>query len=316
MDNVFMRTSQLTRSSILALFLSSTPLWANTWVLNADQSTLAFGSIKKETVGETHSFETLSGTVSAAGAVDIAISLPSVETFIDIRNERLIEHVFKGAETANLRAAVDMNALNALSVGDLLMTDVAATLSFLGREIPVDAELVLARLSATKVMISTANMVFVTVEDAGMSDGIDVLQSLAKLSGITRTVPVTARLVFETDGESAAVLTETPVAVATAGDAERGKKIFKKCKACHVLDEGKHRTGPSLHAVVGKQAGTTDGYKYSKAFKEADFTWSEEALGAFLAKPRSYLKGNRMAFPGLKKEKDRQDLIAYLRTAE
>jgi len=310
-----MWTSLIKPTAILSLMLSSSAVWASDWALNADQSALTFGSIKKDTVGEVHSFETLTGTVSDTGAVEITISLPSVETYIDIRNERMNEHVFKGAEAAKLTASVDIAAMNALAVGDLLATDVTASLSFLGRDIPVDAELIVARLSEKKVMISTANMIFLSVEDAGVTEGVDMLQTLAKLSGITRTVPVTARFVFETDGETAGVVTEAPVAVAALGDAERGKKVFKKCKACHVLEEGKNRVGPSLHNIVGKAAGSVDGFRYSKSLKEAGLTWTEEALDAFLTKPRNYLPGNKMSFPGLKKEKDRQDLIAYLRDA-
>ena len=98
-----------------------------------------------------------------------------------------------------------------------------------------------------------------------------------------------------------------------AADAEAGAKVFKKCKACHTLDEGgKNKIGPNLFGILGKQAGTTEGFKYSKAFKNAEFTWDEAELGKYLTNPKKYLKGNKMAFPGLKKEEDIANVLAYI----
>lgn len=101
---------------------------------------------------------------------------------------------------------------------------------------------------------------------------------------------------------------------AMAGDAALGEKVFKKCKACHVVDQEKHKTGPHLVNVIGRAAGTADGYKkYSKAMKNSGIVWDEETLNGYLEKPKKYLKGTRMAFAGLKKEEDRANVIAYLK---
>lgn len=97
------------------------------------------------------------------------------------------------------------------------------------------------------------------------------------------------------------------------GDAEAGKKIFNRCKACHTLAEGKNRVGPSLHGVVGRPAGSLPGFKYSKAMKESGLTWNEDTLKKFLASPKKLVPGTRMTFPGLKKEQDIEDVIAYLK---
>lgn len=99
------------------------------------------------------------------------------------------------------------------------------------------------------------------------------------------------------------------------GDAAKGKKIFNKCKACHSLEEGKKKVGPSLFGIVGKAAGTVEGYKYSKAMKESGLTWDEATLDSFIKKPKKFLKGTKMSFAGLKKEDQREDLIAYLKAA-
>ncbi len=102
---------------------------------------------------------------------------------------------------------------------------------------------------------------------------------------------------------------------AQAGDATKGKKIFKKCKACHSLKAGKKKVGPSLHEIVGKAAASTKGFKYSKAMKKSGATWDDATLDAFLAKPKKFMKGTKMSFSGLKKKKDRDNVIAYLKEA-
>ncbi|WP_246201974.1 c-type cytochrome [Sneathiella aquimaris] len=114
---------------------------------------------------------------------------------------------------------------------------------------------------------------------------------------------------------TAIVMTLAASTAMAAGDAKKGEKVFKKCKACHTVDEGgKNKIGPNLFGVVGKKAGTHDGFKYSKAMKEADITWDAATLDAFLKKPKKYLKGTKMSFAGLKKDSQRQNVIAYLET--
>jgi len=97
------------------------------------------------------------------------------------------------------------------------------------------------------------------------------------------------------------------------GDAAKGKKVFKKCKACHTADKGgKNRVGPNLFGIVGAKAGAVAGYRYSGAMKESGLTWDEATLDKFLKKPKKLVKKTKMSFSGLKKEDQREDLIAYL----
>lgn len=104
----------------------------------------------------------------------------------------------------------------------------------------------------------------------------------------------------------------------TAGVAEAGEhpKSFNKCKACHTYDEGgKNRVGPNLWGVAGAPAGAKDGFRYSKAMEEAasgGLVWTDAELDAFLKKPRDYMKGTKMSFPGLKDEADRAEIITFL----
>jgi len=101
------------------------------------------------------------------------------------------------------------------------------------------------------------------------------------------------------------------------GDAEKGKKVFNKCKACHMVgDDAKNRVGPQLNGIVGRTAGSAPDFSYSDAMmaKSAEgLTWTEENLAAYLADPKGFAPGNKMSFPGLKKEDDRENVIAYLK---
>ncbi|MEH6525991.1 MAG: cytochrome c family protein [Sneathiella sp.] len=99
------------------------------------------------------------------------------------------------------------------------------------------------------------------------------------------------------------------------GDAAKGAKVFKKCKACHTIEKGgKNKIGPNLFGVVGRKSAEVEGFKYSKAMKATDLTWDDSNLDQYLTKPKAFIKGNKMSFAGIKKEKQRQDLIAYLKT--
>ena len=105
-------------------------------------------------------------------------------------------------------------------------------------------------------------------------------------------------------------LATPPVLADTAAD---GEKTYKKCQACHSLDVGRHRAGPSLSGVFGAKAGAADGYAFSAAMENSGIVWDEESLDAFLANPREMLPGTRMFFPGIRREEDRKAVIAYLR---
>lgn len=97
------------------------------------------------------------------------------------------------------------------------------------------------------------------------------------------------------------------------GDAAAGEKVFKKCKACHTLVEGKKKVGPSLFGVMGRAAGAAEGYKYSKALLGSGLTWDDETMAKFLAKPKALVPKTKMSFAGLKKEDDIENVIAYIK---
>ena len=102
-------------------------------------------------------------------------------------------------------------------------------------------------------------------------------------------------------------------ALMALGDVELGKKIFKKCAACHSINKGgKNNIGPALYNVVGRKVGGVADYKYSKALANYEKNWTFEELNGFLIKPTKWIKGTKMAYAGLRKEKDRASVIKYL----
>tara|TARA_Y100001970_G_scaffold290087_1_gene422514 strand:+ start:2243 stop:2779 length:537 start_codon:yes stop_codon:yes gene_type:complete len=102
-------------------------------------------------------------------------------------------------------------------------------------------------------------------------------------------------------------------ALMAMGDVVHGEKVFKKCAACHsIVKGGKNAIGPALYNVVGRQVGVINDYKYSKALASYDKEWTFEELNGFLIKPAKWIKGTKMAYAGLRKEKDRASVIKYL----
>lgn len=115
---------------------------------------------------------------------------------------------------------------------------------------------------------------------------------------------------------AAGLLTMASGAALADGDAAAGKKVFNKCKTCHALEAGVNKIGPSLAGVIGRAAGTVEGFKYSDAMQGSGITWDEETLDKYLADPKGFIPGNKMAFAGLKKEDERENVIAYLEAGE
>lgn len=114
-----------------------------------------------------------------------------------------------------------------------------------------------------------------------------------------------------------AVIFVLPVGQAPAwgGDLEAGRKLYAQCRACHEIEAGKNKVGPSLHGMFGRKSGTLEGFKFSPAMTKAEIVWDDATLSDYLADPTGYIKGNRMAYIGLKDSQQRADIIAFLRQA-
>ena len=121
---------------------------------------------------------------------------------------------------------------------------------------------------------------------------------------------VTAQL--KTEGETVEQKIDI-AALMAMGDIATGEKVFKKCAACHsIVKGGKNNIGPALYNVVGRKVGALSDYKYSKALAAYGKAWTFEELNGYLLKPAKWIKGTKMAFAGLRKEKDRASVILYL----
>lgn len=112
--------------------------------------------------------------------------------------------------------------------------------------------------------------------------------------------------------ERAAALAALPAPYDQA-DLDNGRAVFARCRSCHTITPGgPNMTGPNLYGVIGRVAGTHEGFKYSQTVKAAGFAWDDAHIDHWLQNPRTFLPGNKMTFPGLPDAKDRRDVIAFL----
>ena len=126
-------------------------------------------------------------------------------------------------------------------------------------------------------------------------EGVEIVSSVGKITEVKEVVQLDIKEIL------------------ALGDVTHGKKVFKKCSACHIVAKGgKNLIGPALYGVVGRASASIPDYAYSSALKAHGKNWSFEELNAFLLKPRSYIKGTKMAYAGLRKDKDRASVILYL----
>ncbi len=105
-------------------------------------------------------------------------------------------------------------------------------------------------------------------------------------------------------------------AQAPEGDATRGATVFRQCTVCHTATAESRPTGPGMLGIVGRTAGKAEGFRYSPVMAESGVVWTEENLDKYLNNPNQFMRGNRMAFPGLRNPQQRADVIAYLKTLQ
>ena len=168
------------------------------WSLDNAASTLSFVTVKAEHVAEVHTFDVLSGSIDDAGEVKIAIELASVNTMIQIRNERMQAMLFETNlfPDATITGKVDLEAITAMNPGTSEVMQIEIELSLHGASIALTAELMVTRLESG-VMASTLKPIIVTADSVGLVAGVEALREVAGLPSISRSVPVSFTLVFK-----------------------------------------------------------------------------------------------------------------------
>lgn len=176
----------------------SAPVASGDWQLDTERSTLSFVSIKSGEIAEAHSFSGLSGSVATDGRAELVIDLDTVETGIDIRNERMREHLFQTDRfaTARVTTTLDLAALADLGVGERRSLTLPAVLDLHGMRLDLEADVTVTDIDGRQVLVESRAPVMVHVEDFGLAGGLATLQELAGLPSITPVSPVSFSLLF------------------------------------------------------------------------------------------------------------------------
>jgi len=185
--------------ALTLILLVSLPLGAQAgWQLNTDESALYFVSIKKGSVAETHHFKALEATVDKAGKLELVIDLASVDTDIDIRDERMREHLFDTGQfaRASLTAKLDPSEYKGLEPGEAVRIEPTLTLDLHGQTQQLPASLTLTKRADGSLAATTRKPVIVNAGDFALTEGVEKLRELAGLPSIAQAVPVTVELVF------------------------------------------------------------------------------------------------------------------------
>ncbi|WP_350333239.1 YceI family protein [Coralliovum pocilloporae] len=171
---------------------------AATWSVDSEQSVVTFGSVKKTTTGEVHTFSAVSGKVDAKGNATLSVDVKSLETNIDIRNERMHKHVLHSEKhpAATFSGKLDLDELKDLKTGGIMTYDLEGTLTIAGNAVEVEAPVVVTRLADDKVMVVSDGFVVLDADEFGLTAGIEKLRELASLDSIDLAVPLSFRLVY------------------------------------------------------------------------------------------------------------------------
>ena len=160
-----------------------------------------------------------------------------------------------------------------------------------------------------------ASILLVALLIIGISKISNVIFKVEKLESSAYKVEMPEGDIKQVDGDKIKQVEEKIdiSALMALADINHGEKVFKKCSACHSIQAGGgNNIGPALYNVVGRKIGAIEDYKYSKALMNYEKSWSFEELNGFLIKPQKWIKGTKMAYAGLRKEKDRASVILYL----
>lgn len=281
------------------------------WQLSGEQSKLNYTSIKKNSIGENNHFKKIRGYIDDTGNVLIDIDVTSVETFIDIRNQRTIKHIFDiSAPTATLKTTIDLQKIEELAIGKTTIIDISGTLNLSGKSTKVETPIFIARLSDNQFLASTDSMIMIKTTDLGIDEGVSKLMDIANLNSIARVVPVSFKMIFNRKGSTFATIAND--AITTNKSTKAGEKLFRQCQACHQAKNTSNGIGPYLVELRNRKAGAISGFNYSEALKSSTIVWNKKTLREFLANPQKLIPGNNMPFNGIKNAEEIESLTTYL----
>lgn len=168
------------------------------WALDAENSNISYGTVKNDMIGESNTFKTISGSLSDNGHINVDIDLASVDTLLELRDERMRDIVFKVSEYATAKLSGDMNlqAHETQDVGTSRVIEATVGLEFVGQKIDHDVMLVVTRLAENKVMVTPHGVMFLDADDYDLVDAIETLRELAGLDTIATVVPMSFYLTF------------------------------------------------------------------------------------------------------------------------
>jgi|TARA_R100000455_G_C6260756_1_gene116129 hypothetical protein len=168
------------------------------WTLNGEASTLSFVSVKNESVLEASHFATLTGSVDEAGNAHVAVQTETVETFVDIRNERLVEHVFQSRNHPQIAidTQIDLDEFESLEIGETIRTELTLTVTLASTPRSIYADVLVTRAGRDTVIVATAEPVMVDARDFRLGPQVELLEALAGLDSVSPVAAVSAYLVF------------------------------------------------------------------------------------------------------------------------
>lgn len=169
------------------------------WTLDAGNSNISYGTIKNDAIGESNTFKTISGSLTDDGHISIDIALASVDTQLELRDERMRDIVFKVAQNVSAKLSGDMNlqAHEDQAVGSSRVIEAEIGLELVGEKIDLDVMLLVTRLGENKVMVSPHGVLFLDADDYELVGAIEILRELAGLDTIATVVPMSFYLTFE-----------------------------------------------------------------------------------------------------------------------
>jgi len=251
--------------------------------------------------------------IPAADVAEAPAEADTAEAEAPAETETVEAEAPADAETAEAEAPAEAETAEAEAPAEVETAEAEAPAEAETAEAEAPAEVETAEAEAPAEAETAEAEAPAEAEAAEVEAPAEVETAEAEAPAEAETAEAEAPAEAETAAAAAPAAVASAAAFMVGADAEKGAKVFRKCKACHKVDaDAGNGVGPNLHAILGRDIASLEGFKYSDALLAKEGEWDFENMSAFLTKPKEWAKGTKMAFPGLRKEQDRADVIAYL----